>query len=106
MVIRDAKVKAVPPLHVACRDRDVDTVLRLISLDDSGTVVEGSVDVNEKDDGSGWTALHVVTKSSPTIHPRRSPFCNSIFRSSPPFLATSKLCVGAVCLCAARSVPI
>jgi hypothetical protein len=59
MVIRDAKVKPVPPLHIACRDRDVDTVLRLISLDDAGAVREGSVDVNEKDDGSGWTPLHV-----------------------------------------------
>jgi hypothetical protein len=61
MVIRDAKVKPVPPLHVACRDRDVDAVLRLISLDDTGAVMEGSVDVNEKDDGSGWTPLHVIS---------------------------------------------
>ena len=68
MVIRDAKVKPVPPLHVACRDRDVDTVLRLISLDDAGAVREGSVDVNEKDDGSGWTPLHVRN------HPHYSPF--------------------------------
>ena len=64
MVIRDAKVKPVPPLHIACRDRDVDAVLRLISLDDAGAVKEGSVDVNEKDDGSGWTSLHVTAHSS------------------------------------------
>jgi hypothetical protein len=64
MVIRDAKVKPVPPLHIACRDRDVDAVLRLISLDDAGAVKEGSVDVNEKDDGSGWTPLHVTAHYS------------------------------------------
>ena len=64
MVIRDAKVKPVPPLHIACRDRDVDAVLRLISLDDAGAVKEGSVDVNEKDDGSGWTPLHVTAHCS------------------------------------------
>jgi hypothetical protein len=33
--------------------------MRLISLDDAGALREGSANVNEKDDGSGWTPLHV-----------------------------------------------
>ncbi len=94
MVIRDAKVKPVPPLHVACRDRDVDTVLRLISLDDAGAVLQGSVDVNEKDDGSGWTPLHVIAQLcfltfALGLVPPMS--VTTLLCSSHPYPATSKL---------------
>jgi hypothetical protein len=95
MVIRDAKVKPVPPLHIACRDRDIDAVLRLISLDDSGAVREGSANVNEKDDGSGWTPLHVIAahRSIATRrHPPPPPLSPSLSlsRSSPVYPATLK----------------